>query len=319
MGLAALASLVTFAGGLWILVSQLKHEANTAVVDTAFSAGLFGRIRLRYLVGAVFSATNGLAPLQHWNGLGALLRSPWPVLVTNVVLIGGLFIATAALCLPRWRGEVRRPLLAVGGLANIVSIWLVAAFWDSGYVKFWLFALPAFFLLAALTMPIARSAAAKRLLPLAALVGFSLATGVVRATTDPPEMIAARQLLTLVKQGDLLIAPGWDGASVYLRTLLRVGQPDLSLTDTSIACKLQKECVSAALSKALGEADARKNGAWVLDLLDVPEADWQAFYGDRLRLSRELLNPLELRATEPVVLRGTGSRIRALRPVDGAP
>ena len=314
VGSAALASSISFAGGLWVLISLLRHEGNTAVVETA--AGLFGRVRFRHLVGAVFGATNGFAPLQHWNGLGALLHSPPFDMVANLALICGLFMAVVALWAPRWRGEVRRPLLAAGALANLVAIWAVAAFWDSAYTKFWLFALPAFFLLVALTMPVARARAAKRLLPLAALMGFSLASGVVRATTDPPEMIAARELSALVKADDLLVAPGWDGASVYLRTLLRPGQRAMSLTDTSIACKLKKECVSAALSKALREADARKSKSWVLDLLDVSDADWEVFYGGRLNLPRELLAPLEARSTDPVVLDGTGSHVRSLRPVD---
>jgi hypothetical protein len=194
-------------------------------------------------------------------------------------------------------------------LANLLVIWIFAAFWESAYTKIWLFALPAVFLSISLTMPERHDLRLRRSVPLGVLVTVSAIGGVSRATSDRPEMLAALDLSRTVDREDLLIGPGWDEPTVYLRTLIRPDQRFFSLTDQTLACRLVPSCTSGALQQAILDAERDGRRTWVFGLVDLTPTEWAPFYGSKLRLPINLLAPLRQRSTLRLDVPGSSSHL----------
>jgi hypothetical protein len=308
---AATSCIVTFSLGVWGLV-RWTSDGTTRLVETA--SGLFGNLHPKHLVGALAGAVNALVPLQNWRGVGELFRAPVHDVIVNSAFLLGALVAILALLRSEWRCRESRPELRWATWANLLVIWVFAAFWEPTYVKIWLFALPALFILVGITTAEANKLARVRILPLCGLAVVSLAFAIARASTEPEELAEARNIAKIVSNEDLLIAPGWDGPTVYLRTLIRPEQRVFSLTDETIACQLSAACVSKALETELREAGVQRRRVWVLGLLDLTAQDWDAFYGRRLRLPSDFLASLRSRSNEQVNVTGASVRLAQVHP-----
>ena len=297
--LAAGAAVGCFVLGVLVTLRLFADDGERSLVDTA--SGLFGRVEPRHLVGALFGLVNTFSPLSNWRGVSGLFHGPFRAAAVNLPLTILAWVTLVTILGVRRARESHRYWIRRAAIFNLVTVWAFAAFWEAAYIKIWLFAAPAIFILFA-EVVLERRRAIWAVVPALLLSGFSLGQGIWRAWNDPQDLTAARHLAAVVGGSDLLIAPGWDGPSVYLGTLLRPEQRRWSLTDTAIACRLDEACVRTRISAAVRDASIPGGRIFVFGLLDLSAAEWEVFYGARLGLPRTVLDPLRAmsQATSPV-------------------
>ena len=287
--IAAVSASLVFGFTVWLTLSVLTEEGSARLVETA--AGLFGHIEPRRLGGAAFGLANAVAPLSNWRGASHLLQGSvlWASYnIVNTCIVFVLCAVALVVCLRKLsRMNKARTSLAIAAGISLLVLWLFAAFWSAVYIKIWVFALPPFWLLIGEAYMLERSLRRPSFFLFGVLISASIASAIVNSGFESEDMNAARELANQIDESDLLVAPGWDNASVYLRTLLRPRQRVISMTDRAVGCKRNSACVMIQLAEAIDAAMAGGRRVFFYDLLQLSRADWNLWYGSALQIHYE--------------------------------
>jgi hypothetical protein len=283
--------------------AHLTEElASVRTVNTA--GGLAGSIVPKHFAAWIFGFANALAPIRATEGISRLFQEPArDVFISLAILVLALaFLAGLVLRLVRSRqilGQLGRwPDIqaALGWFALVV--FMVCA-WSVLYEKFWVFALLPLSMVVALAIdPHGDEPAAvgdpggpRRLMflvPAAVLVVVNMATGAIpRRYALNPDVRGLALLADRLRTDDLLVCPGWDVLSVYVRTLLELPVDVFDVTDEAIA----GHELASGLRAKVAATIARGGRVYFLALVDLSHDEWDLFYGSRLHVPFELLDP----------------------------
>jgi hypothetical protein len=275
-----------------------------SVRSVATAGGLVGSFAPKHFAAWIFGFANSFDPIPPAEGLGRLFHEPpRDVGITlMIVALATAFLAGLVLRLVRSRKTLEErglwpEIQAAAGWFSLV-VFLVCA-WSVLYEKFWLFALLPLSMVVALAIdPQGEEPAAagdsndpRRLMflvPAAVLVVLNITTAAIpRRFAVNPYMRDVGLLADRLRTGDLLVCPGWDPLSVYLRTFFEHSAENFSITDETIAGSELANSLGARVAATM----ARDRRVYFLGLVDLSQDEWDLFYGSRLHLPFELLNP----------------------------
>jgi hypothetical protein len=275
--------------------------ASVRTVSTA--GGIVGSFAPKHFAAWIFGFANSFDPIPPVEGVGRLLHEPprHVAITLMIVALAMAFLAGLVLRLVRSRktlGELGRwpEIQAAAGWFSLV-VFMVCT-WSVLYEKFWLFALLPLSMVVALAIdPQGEAPAAagdsndpRRLMflaPAAVLVVLNITTAAIpRRFAVNPDMRDVSLLADRLRTGDLVVSPGWDPLSVYLRTFFEHRAENFSLTDEAIA----GGDLANGLGARIGATMARDGHVYFLGLVDASREEWDLFYGSRLHLPFELLD-----------------------------
>jgi uncharacterized membrane protein (UPF0136 family) len=274
-----------------------------SVRTVATAGGLAGSFAPKHFVAWIFGFANALSPIPPTEGIARLFREPpRDVGITLAILaLAMAFLAGLVLRLVRSRQTLAAlgrwtDLQAAAGWFSLV-VFMVCV-WSVLYEKFWLFALLPLSMVVALAIdpdgedPAAgESGDSRRLMflaPAAVLVVLNITTAAIpRRFAVNPDMRGVGLLADRLRAGDLLVCPGWDALSVYLRTFYEHPIDNFSVTDEAVAGNALANGLAAKVAATM----ARGGRVYFLSLVDLSHDEWDLFYGSRLHLPFELLDP----------------------------
>jgi hypothetical protein len=300
------AALATY-GGLIAAVRLVAHpELDIRGSSGPSATALFGSLNPKHFAAGIFGFANSIAQLPSVEGMSQLFHET-PGDLSKTLAITALALAFAVgLVLRLARSRAR--LIALGRWPNVVAAagWFAvvacaACYWSPLYEKFWLFSLPPLAMAVALAIEPAgdgsgesQSAAERRwplfLVPAAVLLLLSVSTGAMsRRFRHNADVDVATGLADRLRATDLLVTPGWDVPSVYLRNIVDQPVDCFDITDEMVALSYHSPQLVDRLAARVDATRARGGRVYFLGLLDVSPAEWSAFYGSRLKLPFEAL------------------------------
>jgi hypothetical protein len=255
------------------------------------------------LVGNIFPAYPagfpGVRRFWHEHGFGA-----WLMGLAALLAASSAVAATLGGLLWRSRGQLRAPLRVplVVALVALAFTLVGPVYWNPGYDKMWLQPVAAGLALIGLGLaalppsrPLRQLKAACAAL-VVVVVASNACWAVQQACTAPPYLQEARRIDAILRPDDSLVY-GWDGVSMYYTSLYGC---DRSAYCLPTAAHPRGAGVVDDLRAMIRETEARGGRVYFLGVLDLSEAAWQPFLGDRLGVPYHCLD--EYRAhSRPVV------------------
>ena len=221
---------------------------------------------------------------------------------TAVLVVIGWLVWTSFRLASVWANLERRQRLILGCCAvALVFDTFALIFWDPLYDKLWLQPL-AVVLLASSIILAAWYRCSKQplmLVPDALLIALVVTTGFLHALeasrSSTPCLDAARQLAGTMRSSDLLAAE-WDPVSLLYSSFWGNGAKrfDVPASATGNGPK-----TIAILDDEISRIRASGDRVYFLGVLDMPEASWKSYLGDRCHLPYHSLDAIR-RCAKPV-------------------
>jgi hypothetical protein len=275
-----------------------------SVRTVATAGGLAGSFAPKHFAAWIFGFANALVPIPATEGISRLFHEPPRVVCATLAILALALAFLAGLVIRLVRS--RRSLQEFGRWPDIQAalgwfslVVFMVCVWSVLYEKFWLFALLPLSMVVALAIDprgdepttAGDSGDPRRqmfLVPAAVLVVLNITTAAIpRRFAVNPDVRGVALLADRLRTGDLLVCPGWDVLSVYVRNLLELPVDVFDVTDEAIA---GHELANGLRAKVAATV-ARGGRVYFLALVDLSRDEWDLFYGSRLHVPFELLDP----------------------------
>jgi hypothetical protein len=276
--------------------------------------GMYGRLELRHMIGAIAGLANAFCALPSLAGLSQLFhQSPWAIVRSIATMIVAMtFVVHVSWIAYRARSDLSRDrwALSVGSIAWFITVYFIAGYFMPTYEKIWLFAMLPLSLLAAIAFDVRQQEGGLRraLLPvgpglLLLLLNVTL-VALPRRFAHNYDLDAALRLSSLVQPNDLVVVQGWDGPSVYATMALSRPLTCVRLTDEALRARLQADEISRRLASDVEHARSDGGRVYFLGLLEQSAEEWQIFFGSQMHLPYALLEPYRRAARVRATIEG---------------
>jgi hypothetical protein len=328
------ASAVTFCA-IYSIPQLLAHphgnmEGTVAGAISPDLMGMYGRLELRHMIGAVAGLGNAFWALPSLAGLSQLFhQSPWAIVRSVATMIVAMtFVVSVSWITYRGRSELSANhgwAQAVGSIAWFITVYFIAGYFLPSYEKIWLFAMPPLSLLAALAFDVRQRKDGLRPALLTAGTGLLLVflnltfVALPRRFAHNYDLDAALRLSSLVQPNDLVVVHGWDGPSVYATMALSRPLTCVRLTDEALRARLQADEISRRLAADVEHARSEGGRIYFLGLLEQSAEQWQSFFGSQMHLPYALLEPYRRTARVRATIEGAVVTETLFEVVDSPP
>ena len=281
-------------GCLAIFGSAYRHVGVHDPIDMwkRFTALSGGRVEVGISVGKVLNLPVGMMrntfPFLHdYVGLHSLMASRMRFVLFFTALF--LFVAFVVCCLISASKGLRSspPLVRLGWFSAAVGLFFTlipVELYDPNYDKLWLQPLACLACLIALSLDVIRrqrpgafSIYRRIALVILLLVAANLVWTIRLHRTTTPGLAEAKSLADIVAPQDIVVG-GWDNVSVLYAEIWASDSQFVDFMDDAIAYGADE---TRRLQEAILSTQRKGGRVYFLDLVDIPEQDWNAYLGSR--------------------------------------
>jgi hypothetical protein len=276
-------------------------------LDTGGGEPVYGGIRISKIVNFPIGFANSVVQTvpADYHGISSLLKvhsqDRWIVLISIGVLLLVGWLALTSIRLASIRNDLERKQRLVLGCCALALAFdaLALVFWDTLYDKLWLQPLAVFFFGCGVVSAAwyRRLPRPPRFVPELVLVTMIVTTGFYRALeanrSATPCLVTARRLADSVRSSDLLVTD-WDPISLLYSSFWGNGARIFDVPSTATGYGPN---TLSMLDGQISKVSAAGGRILFLRILDMREADWNAYLGNRCQLPYHSLDAIRKCAT----------------------